>query len=154
MKRGSRGPMSTRARSAFQSLAGATTSLATFGALVATGWITGIVARDYEDEQARKAADRARAEQARADWFAAHPVTRVVEKRRKHRTEVRTVRVFASQSAVPGPGGSMSIQSGSGPAPGSAASSGGSGPSGGSSGAPKPATPPPPPPPPAPSSGS
>lgn len=158
MTRRPRTPMSPRARSAFRRIASAGTGLATFGALVGTGWYAGSVARDYQDQEDARAEARAAAEQQRADWFAAHPVKRVIEKNRKHRTVVRTIRV------APGPGGT--ITSGGGSTGASAGSSTGRGPSGGSGGgsgggstgggssAAAPAPPPPPPPPPAPSSGS
>lgn len=146
------------ARTAFRMASAAVTGLTTFSAIAATGWIASIAAGDYARKQDEKAAQAEaaakRAAQERATWLKAHPVVRVVQHRRPHRTVVRTVTVVAG--VTPGRGGTISrtsaVSSGSSGTSGSGGTRATHTSSGGSSSTP--AQPPPPPPPPAPSSGS
>lgn len=164
--------MAPRTRTAFRGATAALTGAATFAAALGSGLLAGLWAHDYDKARADQERARVRATEARSRWFAAHPVTQVVEKRRAHRTVVRTVHVQAAPTYVaPGPGSTIvssatghtqsSHHSSGSPSHGTAGhssaghgsagpASGGSSHSGGSS----PAAPHPPPPPPAPSSGS
>lgn len=153
-------------RSVFQNLTASVTGLATFGALVGTGWFAGQASVEYDTEQAAKAEEAAAQAKAyaqqQAAWRAANPVVKVVHKRRPHQTVIKQVVAGSGVSVTPGRGGNISsggsstgsVSSGGGSASGG--TSGGGTTSGGSGGSTTPATPPPPPPPPppAPSSGS
>lgn len=136
-----RRPVTPGARTGFRFLTAGVTGLATFGALTATGAVAGEAARTFEQQQAEKqAAETAAREAARR---AAIPKVVVVDKRRPHKTVVRT-RVVPNTgrvSTTPGTGGSVRPSSPVRSAPPAHQS------------APAPAAPPPPPPP-APSSGS
>lgn len=135
-----RRPVSPGARTGFQILTAGITGLATFGAITTTGAVVGEAASDFHDDQARKqAAQEASQEEARR---AALPTVVVVQKRRPHKTVVRTrIATNPGQVAItPGSGGTVRR-----PAPPAAAPQ---------SSGPGPAAPAPAPPPPAPSSGS
>lgn len=145
------------ARTAFRVTSAGITGLATFGAIAATGWLAAQASGDYTRAQEEKAAQVAaaakKAAAERTAWLKAHPVVRVVEHRRPHRTVVRTVTV-ASGSVAPGRGGTIrrtSSTAGSTSRPASSGSTTTHASSGGG-GTVQPAAPPPPPP--APSSGS
>jgi len=140
-----RRPVTPRARSGFRFLTAGVTGLATFGALTATGAVAGEAAHTFEEEQAQKQAEQAAAQEAARR--AALPKVVVVDKRRPHKTIVRTrvVGVPGQVATTPGSGGNVRrptpVRSGGGSqqsAPAPAA----------------PAAPPAPPAPPAPSSGS
>lgn len=139
-----RRPVTPRARSGFRFLTAGVTGLATFGAFTATGAVAGEAARTFEEEQAQKQAEQAAAQEAARR--AALPKVVVVDKRRPHKTIVRTRVVGApgQVSTTPGSGGSVRR-----PTP---VRSGGSQQQ--SAPAPAPAAPAAPPAPPAPSSGS
>lgn len=123
-----RRPLSPGARTGFQFLTAGITGLATFGAITTTGAVVGEAASDFNDEQARRQAAQDAAQEAARR--AALPTVVVVQKRRPHKTVVRTrVATSPGQIAVtPGSGGTVrrppttaAQSSGPGPAPAAAA---------------------------------
>lgn len=113
--------MTTRTRSAYRALTAVTTGMVTFGAVAGTGWVTAESARAFQTEKGND-------ESSTSDGPADQPVVQVVEKRRPHRTVVRTVVVDSGSArgsvvVSPGTGGGLS-SSGSGSGPGSSAGSG------------------------------
>lgn len=135
-----------RSRDRFQILTAGVTSAAAFGALAATGLVAGQLANAHQEEQADKADG------------ATGSGSVVVEKRRPHRTVVKTTvvdRVSSGASSSPGQGGTVTSRStSSAQTKSGASSSGGSGASSQSSAPAKPAPARPAPAKPAPSSGS
>lgn len=148
-----RRPVTPKLRDGFQVATAALTGVATFGALAGTGLLAGEMANSYQEEQA----DRAEAAAQAAGQV--DPVAQVIEKRRPHRTVVKTTvvdRVSATGYTAPGPGGTVTSRPGGSSSAGSSTGGGTGKGSGGGSQASNPvqAPAPPPPPKPAPSSGS
>lgn len=149
-----RTPVTPKLRDGFQVVTAALTGVATFGALAGTGLLAGEMAKSYQDEKADRAEAAARAARESGQLDA---TARVIEKRRPHRTVVKTTvvdRVSAAGYAAPGQGGTITSRPGGGSTTGGH-SGGGTTKSSGGGGSHASAPPPPPPPPrPAPSSGS
>lgn len=126
---------STRKRDAYKAATAGVTGITAFGALAVTGAVAGTAAHQQAQDEPEAALQPP-----------VPPATQVVEKRRKHRTVVRTRVVHeASGSTVTRTGSGGTVRSGG------SGGSGSSGSSGGSSGGSGPSAPPPAP---APSSGS
>lgn len=130
---------SARKRDAYKAATAGVTGITAFGALAVTGAVAGTAAHQQAQDQADPVVQPP-----------VPPATQVVEKRRKHRTIVKTRVVHqASSGTVTRTGSGGTVRSGS-----SGGSSGSGSSSGGSGQGPGPSTPQPPPPAPAPSSGS
>ncbi|MGD9957981.1 hypothetical protein [Nocardioides sp.] len=149
-----------RKRDRYRLAAAAITGATTVGALTATGWLGGVAAADYTQQQNERAAEQAaaaaKAERAQARYDAAvarqqsrAEGPRIVYKQRpvKHRVSVQYVTGATSTSTSTGTVTSTSTSTSTGTSTPSS-NQGHQAPSS------NPAPPPPPPPPPAPSSGS
>ena len=152
-------PVTPKARNGFQVASAGVTGLAVFGTLAATGAVAGEAARSYHADQSRKQEEAAHlAAEAEAARIAAIPEYVVVEKRRPHRTVVKTTvidRLASTGLTRPSAGGAVTSR----PASGGSRSSGSPGtatkkPPTRKPPTQKPPTAKPPPAPPAPSSGS
>lgn len=148
-----------RKRDRYRLAAAAVTGATTVGALTATGWLGGVAAADYAEQESQRAAEQAataaQAQRARAKYDAAvarqqsrAEGPRIVYKQRPTRTRVTVQYVAGAATAAPvGPGSTVTSS-----APQQAP--GGQSPNSGHQAPSAPPPPPPPPPAPAPSSGS
>lgn len=102
-----RRPVTPGARTGFRFLTAGVTGLATFGAFTATGAVAGEAARTFAAEKAQRQAEQAAAQEAAR--LAALPKVVVVDKRRPHKTVVRTrvVRTTGPIATAPGSGGTV-----------------------------------------------
>lgn len=147
-----------RTRDRYRLVAVSVTAATTVGALTATGWLSGVAASDYADQQNERAAEQAaaaaKAERAQAKYeaqLARSQEPKIVYKKRPVKTRVTTryVTGSAGTSSTVGAGGTITSST---PLTSSNSQPAGSG--GGGGGSAPPPSPPSPPPTTAPSSGS
>ncbi|MGH3336008.1 MAG: hypothetical protein ACRDOZ_09335, partial [Nocardioides sp.] len=106
---------SHRHRDRYRLAVTAVTGVSTVGALTATGWIVGVAAQDFADQEAAKAAKEAKAAKAWARKYAKEQAeyaeataAATTLKQRPYVTRTTTQYVQAAgTSAAPGPGGAV-----------------------------------------------